>query len=201
MTPDSKNLFTQEPRVTQPQREQLLGQRAHVVWLTGLSGSGKSTLAIALEHELHSRGFATYMLDGDNLRQGLNRDLGFEDGDRAENIRRVGEVAALMKDAGLIVITAFISPFAADREMARKAVGPDRFIEVYVQCPLEVCEQRDVKGLYKKARDGSVPQFTGIHSGYEEPKNPDIIISTGEMNVQQSVELLLNYVLSKLNAR
>lgn len=185
--------------MAQSQRELLLKQSAYVIWLTGLSGSGKSTLAAGLEKALHSRGFVTYLLDGDNIRQGLNRDLGFNDADRSENIRRVGEVCALMKDAGLIVITAFISPFAADREMARKAVGPDRFIEVFVSCPLEVCERRDVKGLYKEARDGSVHNFTGVNSGYEEPTNPAITIPTGEMDVQKSLDMLLNFVLPRLS--
>lgn len=201
MKSDSKNLFTQSSRVSQAQHEQLLGQRAHVIWLTGLSGSGKSTLASALEQELHSRGMATCLLDGDNVRQGLNRDLGFEDADRVENIRRVGEVAALMRDAGLVVITAFISPFAADRELARKTVGPDRFIEVYVKCPLEVCEQRDVKGLYQKARNGAVADFTGVNSSYEEPQAPDIVIPTGELTVEQCVENLVAFVSSRLKIR
>lgn len=187
--------------MAQSQRELLLKQSAHVIWLTGLSGSGKSTLAAGLDQALHARGFATYLLDGDNIRQGLNQDLGFSDADRSENIRRIGEVCALMKDAGLIVITAFISPFAADRELARKAVGKERFIEVYISCPIEICEQRDTKGLYKGARDGSVLNFTGVNSGYEEPSTPAITIPTGEMDVQKSLDTLLNFVLPRISVR
>jgi adenylyl-sulfate kinase len=196
---DKSNLFTQQTKVSRAQRENSLGHHALVIWFTGLSGSGKSTLATALEHALHVRGFATYLLDGDNIRQGLNKDIGFDDAGRVENIRRIGEVAALMTDAGLIVITAFISPFRLDRELARRVVGPERFVEVFVDCPLEVCEQRDVKGLYRKAREGKVARFTGIHSPYEPPDKPDLVLRTGEWSVEHSLDLLLENVLPRLN--
>lgn len=160
--------------ITRQDRERLNGQQAKVVWFTGLSGSGKSTLANALEKELHAQGRRTYILDGDNIRQGLNKDLGFTDADRVENIRRVAEVAKLMFDAGLIVITAFISPFRAEREMARQLIGRENFIEVYVDTPLAICEQRDSKGLYKKARSGQLRNMTGIDSPYECPVDPDL---------------------------
>jgi adenylylsulfate kinase len=194
----SQHLFTQLTKVTQAQRAQTLGQRAQVIWFTGLSGSGKSTLAVALEHALHTRGFATYLLDGDNVRQGLNKDLGFDVAGRAENIRRIGEVAALMVDAGLIVMTAFISPFRSDRDLARRTVGQDRFMEVFVDCPLEICEARDVKGLYRKAREGTVAQFTGIQSAYEPPDKPDLILRTGTWSLEHSLDLLLENVLPRL---
>lgn len=195
---DNPHLFAQQTKVTQAQRQNTLGQRGQVIWFTGLSGSGKSTLASALEHALHTRGFATYLLDGDNIRRGLNKDLGFDDEGRVENIRRIGEVAALMTDAGLIVLTAFISPFRTDRELARRTIGTDRFLEVFVDCPLEICEKRDVKGLYQKAREGKVSQFTGIHSTYEAPEKPDLVLRTGEWSVQHSVDLLLQNVLPRL---
>lgn len=196
---DSRQLFTQPTKVTQAQREKTLGQRAQVIWFTGFSGSGKSTLAVSLEHALHTRGFATYLLDGDNVRQGLNKDLGFDDADRVENIRRIGEVAALMTNAGLVVLTAFISPFRSDRELARRTIGPDKFLEVFVDCPLEVCEQRDVKGLYRMAREGKVGQFTGINSAYEVPEKPDLVVRTAELSLAHSLDLLLEKVLPRLS--
>lgn len=163
----------------------LNGHKGRVIWFTGLSGSGKSTLANALEAVLHGQGKRTYILDGDNIRQGLNKDLGFTDADRVENIRRIAEVAKLMLDAGLIVITAFISPFRREREMARELIGSENFVEIHVSTPLDVCEQRDVKGLYKKARQGLIPNFTGINSPYEEPENPDLTVigSDGPLEV------------------
>lgn len=147
---------------------------------------------------MHERGFATYLLDGDNIRQGLNKDLGFDNADRVENIRRIGEVATLMADAGLIVLTAFISPFRSDRELARKTVGSERFVEVFVDCPIEICEQRDVKGLYRMAREGTVSRFTGIDSTYEIPHHPDVTVRTAELNLEQSLDLLLTNVLPRL---
>ena len=168
----AQNVHRQAFNITRKNRERLNGHRGKVIWFTGLSGSGKSTLANALEKELHTQGMRTYILDGDNIRQGLNKDLGFTDADRVENIRRVAEVAKLMMDAGLIVMTAFISPFKAEREMAKDLIGGDNFMEVFVDTPLEVCEQRDPKGLYKKARSGSIPNMTGINSTYERPKCP-----------------------------
>ncbi|MOA04610.1 Adenylyl-sulfate kinase [compost metagenome] len=162
-----------------------------MIWFTGLSGSGKSTIANALEKELHAQGKRTYILDGDNIRQGLNKDLGFTDADRVENIRRVAEVARLMMDAGLIVMTAFISPFHAEREMARELIGQENFIEVFVNTSLEVCEQRDPKGLYKKARSGQLPNMTGISSPYEAPLNADISISTTRMGIEETLAFIL----------
>jgi bifunctional enzyme CysN/CysC len=162
-----------------------------VIWFTGLSGSGKSTLANALEVALHAQGKRTYLLDGDNVRQGLNKDLGFTHADRVENIRRIAEVAKLMMDAGLNVITAFISPFTQEREMARMLIGSQNFVEVYINTPLAVCEKRDVKGLYKKARSGQLLNMTGISSPYEVPLSPQVILDGANSSVEESVGLLL----------
>jgi adenylylsulfate kinase len=188
------NLYPIKTKVTQAQREQLMNQHAKLIWFTGLSGSGKSTLAVQLEAQLHQHGFKTYLLDGDNIRTGLNKDLDFTVEGRVENIRRIGEVSKLMLDAGLIVLSAFISPFKADREQVKKIVGEENYIEVFVDAPLEVCEQRDVKGLYKKARAGEVKNFTGIDSPYEIPENPDITVRTGEKSVEESLSALLKIV-------
>ena len=185
-----KNLFKVTQRVTKEEREDLLKQKGKTIWLTGLSGSGKSTIANELAFKLHNEGKLVYILDGDNIRMGLNKDLGFSDDDRKENIRRISEVANLMTDLGVIVITAFISPFENERQMAKDIVGKDNFIEVYVKASLEVCEERDPKGLYKKARAGEIPMFTGIDSPYEEPKNPNMFIKTDKMSVEDSVEFI-----------
>ena len=179
------------PNVTREDREQLNGHRGRVVWFTGLSGAGKSTLANALAAALHARGRRTYVLDGDEVRRGLSRDLGFTEADRAENIRRIAEVARLMRDAGLIVLTAFISPFRREREVARQCIGADDFIEVYVDTPLAVCERRDPKGLYRKARRGELPDMTGIDSPYEPPEAPRIALRTDEVALERNVEELL----------
>jgi len=186
----AQNVHKQSLTVTQVDRERLNGHKGKVVWITGLSGSGKSTLANALEITLHEQGLRTYILDGDNVRHGLNKDLGFTDADRVENIRRIAEVAKLMIDAGMIVMTAFISPFRQEREMARELIGPENFIEVYVDTSLEVCEQRDVKGLYKKARAGSIPNMTGINSPYEAPEKPDYVVSGLAESIEESVTTL-----------
>lgn len=178
-------------QVTKEVRARQLGQRPAVVWFTGLSGAGKSTLANALESALVERGIHTYLLDGDNVRHGLNRDLGFSDGDRVENIRRVAEVARLMVDAGLVVVAAFISPFRADRAMARELFAPGEFVEVYVDTPIETCEQRDPKGLYRKARSGEIARFTGIDSPYEVPEAPELRVDTRGRDVAQCVSELL----------
>lgn len=170
----AQNVHRQALSITRPDRERLNGHPGKVIWFTGLSGSGKSTIANALEQKLHALGKRTYILDGDNIRQGLNKDLGFTDADRVENIRRIAEVAKLMMDAGLIVMTAFISPFRAEREMARQLIGTENFVEVFVDTPLEICEQRDPKGLYKKARNGQIPNMTGINSPYEPPEQPEL---------------------------
>ncbi|MCA1734256.1 MAG: adenylyl-sulfate kinase [Acidobacteria bacterium] len=180
--------------VSASDRESLLGQRGCVLWLTGLSGSGKSTIARAVERRLVEAGRLAYVLDGDNVRHGLNADLGFSDADRVENIRRIGQVTALFADAGLIAITAFISPFRADRDQARALLPDGRFLEVFVDAPIEVCEQRDPKGLYRKAREGKIPEFTGITSPYEPPEAPELVVRTGELSIDEAaariVELL-----------
>lgn len=177
--------------VTAEQREQLHGHRGVVLWFTGLSGSGKSTVAGALEEALHRLGVSTYLLDGDNVRHGLCRDLGFSDADRRENIRRVGEVSRLMVDAGLVVLTAFISPHRAERQLVREQVGEGRFVEIFVDTPLAICESRDPKGLYKKARAGELPHFTGIDSVYEAPLTPEMHLD-GEQLVTNLVNRLLD---------
>lgn len=165
-----------------------------VVWLTGLSGSGKSTLAGLLEEALHAENFKTCLLDGDSVRTGLNKDLGFSDADRKENIRRVGEVCKLMVDAGLVVITAFISPFREEREMVRSLFQKEEFLEVFVNAPLTICEERDTKGLYKKARAGEIRQFTGIDSPYEQPEHPDLELDTVHYTAGQCVDFLLAFL-------
>ena len=190
----AKNIHRHVHSIDKAARETLKGQKGKVVWMTGLSGSGKSTLANALEKELFGQGRHTYILDGDNVRHGLNKDLGFTEADRVENIRRVAEVAKLMVDAGLIVITAFISPFKSERDMARTLLGPDEFVEVHIDVPLDVAEQRDPKGLYRKARRGDLPHFTGIDSPYEAPDDPDIVIRTDQMDEAQCVARILEYV-------
>ena len=187
----AQNVHKQALTISRADRENLNGHGGKVVWFTGLSGSGKSTLANTLEAELHAKGMRTYILDGDNIRQGLNKDLGFTDADRVENIRRIAEVAKLMMDAGLIVLTAFISPFRQERQMARELVGADNFVEVYVNTPLEVCEERDVKGLYKKARAGKIPNMTGINSPYEAPQNPDYITEGTPTSMETSIKELI----------
>ena len=190
----AQNVHRQALSITREDRERLNGHKGKVIWFTGLSGSGKSTLANALEKELHAQGKRTYILDGDNVRQDLNKDLGFTDADRVENIRRVAEVAKLMMDAGLIVMTAFISPFRAEREMARELIGAENFIEVFVDTPLEVCEQRDPKGLYKKARSGLIPNMTGINSPYEPPSNPDLVSNSTVTNTEDCVAQISLYL-------
>jgi len=173
-------------------RERLLGQRGGVVWLTGLSGSGKSTVARAVEERLVRAGRLAYVLDGDNVRHGLNSDLGFSPAERQENIRRIGEVAALMADAGLIVITAFISPYRADRERARSACRGSAFVEVYLDAPLAVCETRDPKGLYRRARQGEIAEFTGVSAPYEPPAAPELCLPTGRLSVTESAEAVID---------
>jgi len=175
-------------------RQRLNGHRSAVVWFTGLSGSGKSTLAHRLEEKLFERGMRTYVMDGDNIRTGLNKDLGFSAEDREKNIQRIGQVAKLFVDAGILVMTAFISPYKKDREFARRLVQGGEFIEVYVKCPLTVCEQRDVKGLYQKAKEGIIKNFTGIDDPYEEPGHPEIVVETDKMAVEESVEKIVSYL-------
>ncbi len=188
----SDNVVWHHATVTRERREAMNGHRGGLLWFTGLSGAGKSTLAHALEEQLHQRGCRTYVLDGDNVRHGLCADLGFSDEDRQENIRRIGHMAHQMVQAGIIVLTAFISPFQADREKVRKIAGSD-FHEIYCQCSLDVCEQRDVKGLYKKARAGEISDFTGISSPYEEPDSPELSIDT-TTDLEGAVSQILDYL-------
>ena len=183
----AQNVHKQALSISRENREKLNGHKGKVIWFTGLSGSGKSTLANALEVELHANGYRTYLLDGDNVRQGLNKDLGFTDADRVENIRRIAEVAKLMMDAGMVVMTAFISPFRRERQMARELIGEDNFVEVYVSTPLEVCEQRDVKGLYKKARAGQLPNLSGVGSPYESPLAAEIEVGSDGMTIRETI--------------
>lgn len=193
----SSNVTWHHGTVTRMRRETLNGHDSVLLWFTGLSGSGKSTLAHAVEERLHQNHCSTFVLDGDNVRHGLCGDLGFSDEDRVENIRRVGETAKLMLDAGVITLTAFISPFRKDRERARSLFPPSDFIEVYCRCPLEVCEQRDVKGLYKKARAGKIPYFTGISSPYEEPYEPELVVDTASLSLDASVTAVVNLLMQR----
>ena len=188
------NIKWHHGKITKEDRIKLMKQKGVTIWLTGLSGSGKSTIAVELEHALLENGHQAYILDGDNIRHGLNKNLGFSPEDRSENIRRIGEVAKLFTDANIITITAFISPYKQDRDNARKLQKEGEFIEVYVKCPLDVCEQRDTKGLYKKARAGEVKEFTGISAPYEEPLNPEITIDTSKMSVEEATRVILGYL-------
>jgi adenylylsulfate kinase len=192
--PKSKNIFWHHGDITRADRERVHNHRGATIWLTGLSGSGKSTLARALESALFERGCSVYVLDGDNIRHGLNRDLGFSPEDRKENIRRIGEVAKLFTDAGTFAITAFISPYREDRDMVRALMPKRDFLEVYVDCALDVCETRDPKGLYKKARAGQIPEFTGISAPYEAPVSPELTLRTDLLSVDQCVEQMLAHL-------
>ena len=188
------NIVWQHYAVSKQDRSEQKQHRPCIIWFTGFSGSGKSTVAGALEHALHQAGVHTYLLDGDNVRHGLCKDLAFSDSDRQENIRRVGEVAKLMLDAGLVVLTAFISPFAAERQMVRDLVADGEFIEVFLDTPLAVCEERDPKGLYVKARAGEIKHFTGIDSEYQVPTNPEIVLDTSKNQLSDSVAQLVTYL-------
>lgn len=185
------NITWHEATVTAEDREKLLNQKGCVIWFTGLSGSGKSTLANAVEQVLHQQRHHTYVLDGDNVRHGLNKNLGFSPADREENIRRIGEVAKLFSDAGTIVMTAFISPYCADRNQARALIAEDRFVEVFVDCPLDVCEERDTKGLYKKARAGEIKEFTGISAPYEPPLSPEVTVNTAALSIEECAQAVV----------
>ena len=185
MTDSPRNIVRHDGVVTRADRERMLGQRGCVAWFTGLSGSGKSTVSRVVEEKLAADKRLVYVLDGDNVRHGLCADLGFSDADRKENIRRIGHVAALMADTGAIVLTAFISPFRSDRQQVREVVGDHDFLEVFVDAPLDVCESRDPKGLYKKARAGQIPEFTGISSPYEPPESPAVHMKTGELSLDE----------------
>ncbi|NUO08144.1 MAG: adenylyl-sulfate kinase [Candidatus Brocadia sp.] len=191
------NIKWHHGKITKEDRIKLMKQKGVTIWLTGLSGSGKSTIAVELEHALIENKHHAYILDGDNIRHGLNKNLGFSPEDRSENIRRIGEVAKLFTDANMITITAFISPYRQDRDNVRKLLKDGEFIEVYVKCPVEVCEQRDTKGLYKKARAGEVKEFTGISAPYEEPLHPELTVDTSKMTVDESTRAVLNYLEEK----
>lgn len=187
----NKNVIWHHATVTRARREKLNGHKSVILWFTGLSGAGKSTLAHAVEEKLHCHDCRTYVLDGDNVRHGLCSDLGFSNEEREENIRRVGELAKLLIEAGVITLTAFISPFRVDRKKVRGLAMHGEFLEIYCRCPLEVCEERDVKGIYKRARAGEIPEFTGISSPYEEPINPELVIDTDKLTVDESVGRVL----------
>jgi adenylylsulfate kinase len=194
----AENIISQKFKIDRVKRKALLQQKPLLVWFTGLSGSGKSTMANLLEVELHASGFKTYVLDGDNVRKGLCNDLAFTEEDRIENIRRIGEVSKLFMDSGIIVLSSFVSPFRKDRESVRQLVGADVFVEVFVDCPIEICEQRDVKGLYKKAREGKIKNFTGIDSPFECPTNPDVVLKTAIENPKDLLNKLLEIVEPKI---
>lgn len=195
--PDNSHIKWQDYQIDAAKRAAIKGHQSTVLWFTGLSGSGKSTVANALEQALVARGIHTYLLDGDNVRHGLCSDLGFSEADRTENLRRVGAVAGLMVDAGLLVLSAFISPYRSQRELVKSLVPPGKFLEIHIATPLEVCEQRDVKGLYKKARAGEIRQFTGISDPYEAPLAADLVLNTAESTLEQSVEQLLALLVNK----
>ncbi|MFW6340940.1 MAG: adenylyl-sulfate kinase, partial [Wenzhouxiangella sp.] len=193
----SQNIHRQHVDIDKARRAKLKGQKPAVLWFTGLSGAGKSTIANLAEKKLLAMGHHTYLLDGDNVRHGLNRDLGFTETDRIENIRRIGEVARLMTDAGLIVLVSFIAPYRAERRMVRERFADGEFIEVFVDTPLEICEQRDVKGLYAKARAGLIPNFTGISAPYEVPENAEMVLKTVEASAEELAEELVRVVLAE----
>ncbi len=192
--PNPHNLTWHHATVTRHRREQLNGHRGGIVWFTGLSGAGKSTIAHSVEEHLHQMDCRTFVFDGDNVRHGLCSDLGFSPADRHENLRRIGEMGKLFAEAGIIALTAFISPFHSDREMVRNLVASDDFLEIYCRCPLEVCEDRDVKGLYRRARAGEIKEFTGVSAPYEEPVNASLVIDTDRMDVEQSTQLVLKLI-------
>ena len=194
---NSENIKWHNLTIDREKLEEMRGHKGMVICFTGLSGSGKSTLANALNEKLHQDGLSTYILDGDNIRHGLCKDLGFSDKDREENIRRIGEVANLFMNAGIITITAFVSPFINDRNKVRKIIGSEDFVEVYCAASIEVCENRDTKGLYKRARLGEIKDFTGISSPYEVPENPEIIVDTGSLDLKNSVDVIIKYLQTK----
>lgn len=190
----STNITWHDSEVTKEQRQERNGHKSVVIWFTGLSGSGKSTISVALEKALFEQKITSYRLDGDNIRHGLNQNLGFSPEDRKENIRRIGEVGKLMVDAGVVTITAFISPYKEDRDIVRNILEDGEFIEVFTKCSLDECESRDPKGLYKKARSGEIKEFTGINAPYEEPSNPEIVIDTEHESIEESVNKIVSYL-------
>jgi len=194
----SLHTVKQSYKTTKIQREELHGHKAYLLWFTGLSGSGKSTLANLVEIALHQQGLSTYILDGDNIRRGINKDLSFVPVDRTENIRRIAEISNLMLDAGVITLAAFVSPYIKDREEVKQIVGEDNFIEIFVNTSLEECERRDVKGLYKKARSGEIKNMTGVSAPYEIPTNPDLEVITDGQLIEESIEIIINFINKKL---
>ncbi len=197
----SINTVRQDYRITKTDREELHNHKAFLLWFTGLSGSGKSTLANLVEVALSKKGISTYTLDGDNIRQGINKDLSFAPADRTENIRRIAEIGNLMVDAGILTMAAFVSPYRSDREDIKKIVGAENFIEIYINTSLEECERRDVKGLYKKARAGEIKDMTGISAPYESPVHPDLEIITDNASIETSVQTILDFIVQKLNLK
>lgn len=195
----SLHTVKQNFKTTKSQREVLHGHKAYLLWFTGLSGSGKSTLANLVEIELHKKGISTYILDGDNIRQGINKDLSFAPEDRTENIRRIAEISNLMLDAGVVTFAAFVSPYSKDREAVKQIVGPDNFIEIFVNTSLEQCVRRDVKGLYKKARAGEIKNLTGISAPYQAPINPDVEVVTDAQTIQESIAIIMQFLNTKFN--
>ncbi|KMT63791.1 adenylyl-sulfate kinase [Catenovulum maritimum] len=193
----NENIVWHPTEVTKQQRAEQKNQKPCVLWFTGLSGSGKSTVANAVESKLFESGCHSYLLDGDNVRHGINKDLTFSDEDRVENIRRIGEISKLFVDSGLIVLTAFISPFRADRALVRELTAEAEFVEVYIDTPIEVCEQRDPKGLYKKARQGEIKHFTGIDSPYEAPEAPEVTVKTADLNIEECANVVVDYLKAK----
>jgi|TARA_B110000240_G_scaffold117853_1_gene131939 adenylylsulfate kinase len=194
----SLHTVTQNYKITKIQRELLHGHKAYLLWFTGLSGSGKSTLANLVEMELHKKGLSTYILDGDNVRQGINKDLSFSHQDRSENIRRIAEISTLMLDAGVLTLAAFVSPYIKDRDAVKQIVGQDNVLEIYVNTSLAACERRDVKGLYKKARAGEIKNMTGISAPYQAPLNPDLEVITDGQPIEKSVKTILEFINKKL---
>ena len=191
------HIIPHQHAISKEDRERQNGHKGHVLWFTGLSGSGKSTVASAVERELHQQGIKTFILDGDNVRTGLNRDLDFSAASREENIRRIAHVSALMKDAGLVVLSAFVSPYRKDRDFVRECAQGD-FSEIFISTPLEVCEQRDVKGLYAKARAGEISNFTGISAPFEEPTNPELDVPTHQMSIEEATAMVVDYINTKI---
>ncbi|QNR24736.1 adenylyl-sulfate kinase [Croceimicrobium hydrocarbonivorans] len=198
MNTEKLHIIPHQHQIQSKDRNELMGHKGMVIWFVGLSGSGKSTLASELERRLYEQGNHTYILDGDNIRSGLNSDLDFSDQSRVENIRRISEVAKLMVDAGLIVLTAFITPFEEERQKVKNLIGAENYFEIFVNCPIEECEKRDVKGLYAKARAGEISNFTGISSPFEEPINPDLKVPTHQMTVAEGVDLILSQLKDRL---
>lgn len=197
LNPKSQNIHWHHGKLTEEDREKFLKQKGAIIWLTGLSGSGKSTVAREVEHALVENGYHSYVLDGDNIRHGLNANLGFSPEDRKENIRRIGEVAKLFCESNVLTLTAFISPYKADRDLARSLVPEGRFFEILCHAPLEVCEERDPKGLYKKARAGEIPEFTGISAPYEAPEKPELTLATHEESLEESTRRVLDLLVEQ----